>query len=181
MFKLKTKIKNKKKAQHIVEFALVVPIFIIIFSFILPYGASTYRHFQTTYLFMNAVSDVIENQPTDDTAASYIFADEIKRKMSDDMVSYIVEGEQNAYISGIINEEYQMLFNLKGTSYFNTLITINKAYVKPTILNLKGKTIKNDFNAYYETGATDSSPSDTTPDNNSFNQLFGGGYNIWKN
>lgn len=177
MFKLKTKIMNKKKAQHIVEFALVVPIFIIMFSFILPQAANIYNQFQIPHLFMGAVSAAIENQPTDETSIEYNFANEIERRMNGRVTAYVVEAEQNAYIGGAATQEYPMLFGIRGKSYFNALVTINKAYVEPTVLNISGSTLKNNFAAYHAPNPAQAQSSATPQNSNLQTQSFMGGFN----
>ena len=66
--KLKTFLNRKSKAQHIVEFAIMAPFFIIALAFIIPIITVNFQNFQFVYKFNNAINLVlptltIDNNP----------------------------------------------------------------------------------------------------------------------
>jgi len=147
MHKNNIKNKNKKLAQHLVEFALVVPFFVMIFSMIFPYCASAYKNFRYTYILPKQLSVAIDGQPTD--GSPYNFTEIMENNMQNRMSPYIIETEQTAYVGGSVVSEYKMLFGIRGNSYYSVIVPINKVFVEKTNLNITNTRLVNDFTAYY--------------------------------
>lgn len=148
MFKIKFQ-KKIKKAQHIVEFAILLPFFIIIFSFIFPLMAETYAHFNFSYFLINLVSNTIEGQlplESKNDAAMYDFRDEMIHGLTANPPNlFIIYAKQTAFITGYSNMPITTLFGVIGKNYFFFSVPVNNAYLKPTVLNVTTEQLNDTF------------------------------------
>ncbi len=149
---------KKKKAQHIVEFALIIPIFIMAFSIIFPIMTETYVHFRFSYYLINLVKQGIQQQPvftTKEEAEGYVFVDELNTmaQNTDMPPLYItsIETPQTDFIIGSINMPIKTLFGVVGKNYFYFTVPIGASYTAPTVLNITEGNLNQIMQDYYGT------------------------------
>ena len=157
MFKINFK-KNKKKAQHVVEFAIIMPLFLFAFSFIFPVMAETYRNFKFSYDFINRVTRVIENQPVFNTKGDfydYSIEHEILNSNIEDIRNaniFIINTGQTSFISGATTHPIKALFGVVGKGYFHFMVPVNEAFLEPSVLNITTGNLDSNFvlGRYYQ-------------------------------
>lgn len=175
MFRNKPLNKHFKKAQQIVELALVLPFFIICFSFVFQLMVETYAKYKFSYIFTNSVARAIEIQPvfTSKTdATGYNFRRDVENSTRAaalnvphqgleidtfifdtplvDSADNKFKGGLNNYIAGVfITDVERLFFRSTGLEYFYFIIPINRIYFKPLILNITDENLNEYFNDWY--------------------------------
>ncbi len=156
---------NKKQAQHVVELALIMPVFIILFGFTFQLMVETFVKYKFSYIFTGAVKNSVVNQPVFENKEqkdSYDFA-----KETEDIVINSMGGANSSYIN--INTKESIItpntdffigtfkynntkpfFGKNDGSYFYFIIPINRAYVEAPFLNKNKGEIENYFKDYFD-------------------------------
>lgn len=175
MFRNKPLNKHFKKAQQIVELALMLPFFIICFSFVFQLMVETYAKFKFSYVFTNSVARAVEIQPVFTNradAASFNFRRDVENSIRAaaigiphqgleidsfifasplvDSVNNRFKGGVNNYIAGIfITDVERIFFRSTGLEYFYFIIPINRIYFEPLILNISNENLSDFFDDWY--------------------------------
>lgn len=113
MLKINFKINKKKQAQHILELALIMPLFIMIFSFTFQLMAETYSKYKFSYIFTDAISRAIDNTTVFSSISefkNYNFIDTSLKDFTKDFSvaakgDYILLDKVKATLSALISED----------------------------------------------------------------------------
>lgn len=165
--KIKNFIKqNKKQAQHIVELALVMPLFIIIFSLIFQLLIGTYVKYKFSYILTNSIKAAIQNQPIFNTlnnALAYNIINVVQENMErtlgianngqDNPMAITIRTIETMNITFLLGAfQYSanaLFFGQIGKEYFQFFVPVNTAYIKPLVLNETTGNIEDYFTNYY--------------------------------
>ena len=164
--KRKFSINKKSKAQHVVELAMMMPFFIILFSYTFQLMVETYSKYRFSYIFTNSVRNVINNpeiyqdianisdyniQNTIQNELDYQITKSNSRVPFTDVLVYVAESNETAFVRGA----YRLLaesifFGQTGREYFYFTIPINKTYIEPIVLNKTTFDVESYFNFYFK-------------------------------
>lgn len=172
---------KKSKGQHIVELALMMPFFIIAFSYAFQIMVETYAKYKFSYIFTNAIRVAIDNQPVfkrKNDAASYNIREEIENSVKrvfetgnssfTDVQVGTISTPKTFYIMGAFQYRTRMLFlGEGGKEYFYFTVPINSAFVKPLVLDYSKSDIDDYFDKYYS--LTGRKYTEDTPNEAMFN------------
>ena len=163
--KIKFLINKKSKAQHVVELAMMMPLFIILFSYTFQLMVETYSKYRFSYIFTNSVRNVINNPVIYDNltnAADYniekLVQTELDRELSKSgkipFTNVLVEAI-NSNETTFFRGAYQLVadrifFGQTGKEYFYFTIPINKTYTPPIVLNKTTFDVESYFNFYFK-------------------------------
>ena len=159
-------INKKSKAQHVVELAMMMPLFIILFSYTFQLMVETYSKYRFSYIFTNSVRNVINNPVLYNDVANISdynvqnliqteLENEITRSGSripfTDVLVYVAESDETDFIRGA----YQLVtdkifFGQTGKEYFYFTIPVNKTYTTPIVLNKTTHDVESYFNFYFK-------------------------------
>lgn len=159
-------INKKSKAQHVVELAMMMPLFIILFSYTFQLMVETYSKYRFSYIFTNSVRNVINNPVLYNNVANISdyniqsliqteLENEITRSGSripfTDVLVYVAESDETDFIRGA----YQLVtdkifFGQTGKEYFYFTIPVNKTYTTPIVLNKTTHDVESYFNFYFK-------------------------------
>lgn len=179
--------KRKKAAQHVVELALMMPLFIILFSFTFQIMVETFSKYRFSYIFTNAVRTAIQMQPVYDKIPSqaYDFINEIdssvkralvgERTPFSDVQTGTINTNTNTYLIGAFQfVAKRLFFGESGKEYFYFIVPVSTAFCEPLVLNKTTHEVESYFEwyftlyakKYYESANTDTStnPDETNPD-----------------
>lgn len=159
MFKIKTGFKQKrKKAQHIVEFAILMPIFIAFFCFMFPFLTINFRNFKFSYFASNLVTKAIENPDP----LFYInknewnperFSEQIEEALSnigeETNIFLITKTPQVDFVSLWYMAPIRSIFGMVGKNYFYYMVPINNSYTEAPVFNIGANKLKDCFDRYY--------------------------------
>lgn len=169
--KRKFSINKKSQAQHVVELAMMMPLFIILFSYTFQLMVETYSKYRFSYIFTNSVRNVI-NHPVIYKDIANISDYRIENNVYDELKSELVKNGVNKNTSeipftdifvDIVNSDetvffkgaYQLLsdkifFGQTGKEYFYFTIPVNKIYTEPIVLNKTTHDVESYFNFYFK-------------------------------
>jgi len=172
---------KKSKAQHVVELALIMPFFIICFSFMFQLMVETFSKYKFSYVFTDSVRNVINNPEIFDSvanAADYDIASLVQTKLLDeiteqgsripfdDVTVEKINSDETTFLRGgyqLVSE--RLFFGETGKEYFYFTIPVNFSYVSPLILNKTTHDVESFFNfyfKYYSTKYTEADDTETT-------------------
>lgn len=163
MPKTKWILKHKKQAQHVVELALMMPLFIILFSYTFQIMVETYSKYKFSYIFTNAVRTCVKDQPVYNSlseANAYDFREETKSAIdravlkskipySDIQIGTINTDKMTYMIGGFQFVTKRLFFGSGGTEYFYFIIPVNKAFTEPDVLNKTSHDVDSYFEWYF--------------------------------
>ena len=150
---------KRKKAQHIVELSIIMPLFIMVFSFVFPILVNTYSNFHFVYKFANCVSAEIGSVNYFNSIQdynNYNFMDNVKERLENvqggDIFVSLIESKPSAYVIGNFRPErdFIYLFGIVGKNYFSYIVPINLSYIYPPVLNLPFASVQTAFEAYHD-------------------------------
>lgn len=191
MFQIKNikKIGKKSKAQHVVELALMLPIFIICFSFTFQLMVETFSKYKFSYIFTNSVRNTINNpviyeSVPDEYSITEIVQSELASELTldtnripfTDVYIETVESDETTFFRGAYQLATEKLFfGETGKEYFYFTIPVNYTYTSPIVLNKTTNNVESYFNfyfkyystKYYETDETESEDSGDDSDSDS--------------
>lgn len=157
--------KGKKKAQHIVEFALMMPFFIILFSWIFQMMAETYSKYKFSYVFSSAITNAVNFQPVYEdmeNSKNYSLAKSTKNILTQglmrtnkspytDIDISTIETKRVTFLLGVFNFVNTMIFiGNTGNAYFYYALPVGSAFIKPMVLNVSNENLENYFENYYK-------------------------------
>jgi len=168
MQRIKRLNKHFKPAQQIVELALVLPFFIITFSFVFQLMVETYSKYRFSYIFTNAVARAIELQQKQLIEHPYTTLDDtlgfdFKHNVWDitrvamqrvpnsgiQIADLQLDGINN-YLSGIyINDVERIIFKDSGLEYFYFIVPVSRIYFQPMVLNIDNMLLEEFFTDWY--------------------------------
>ncbi len=155
---------KKSKGQHILELALMMPFFIIIFGYAFQIMVETYAKYKFSYIFTNAVRVIIQKQPiykNISEAAGYSVREKteeiVKAAFESGADSPFVNVEvgtistdKTVYLIGAFQYITKMLFfGDSGKEYFYFIVPVNKTFTTPLVLNNSQSDINSYFSKYY--------------------------------
>ncbi|MCD8023981.1 MAG: hypothetical protein LUE64_00410 [Candidatus Gastranaerophilales bacterium] len=153
---------RKKKAQHVVEFSLIIPFFIIIFTFVFQALVETYAKYKFSYVFSNAVRVSVNYQPvysSKERADDYDFRTITENILSnafttgsDNTYESVdvarITSEKTTYLIGTFKYVTKLIFGTGGTYFYFTL-PVSNAFVEPVILDNSSDEVDTYFDNYY--------------------------------
>lgn len=165
--KRKFSINKKSKAQHVVELAMMMPLFIILFSYTFQLMVETYSKYKFSYIFTNSVRNVI-NSPVIYQNIANVADYNITNIIQDKLRNEITQNGTNkipftdVYVEAVNSDEtiffrgaYQLkadslFFGQTGTEYFYFTIPVNRTYTAPIVLNKTTHDVESYFNFYFK-------------------------------
>lgn len=166
LLKRKFLFNKKSKAQHVVELAMMMPLFIILFSYTFQLMVETYSKYKFSYIFTNSVRNVI-NSPEIYKDIANVADYDINKAVQEELENEITKtGSKIPFTSvlvEIINSDettffkgaYQLVadrifFGQTGREYFYFTIPVNKTYTLPIVLNKTTHDVESYFNFYFK-------------------------------
>lgn len=166
LLKRKFSYNKKSKAQHVVELAMMMPLFIILFSYTFQLMVETYSKYKFSYIFTNSVRNVI-NSPEVYKDIANVANYDINKIVQEELENEITKtGSKIPFTSvlvEIINSDettffkgaYQLVadrifFGQTGREYFYFTIPVNKTYTLPIVLNKTTFDVESYFNFYFK-------------------------------
>ena len=163
-------IKHKKKAQHVVELALLMPLFIILFCFAFQIMVETFSQCRFAYVFANSVKSTINSEPVFenmDEFNEYMEENRLIEDIQQTVTASIGAGSGSVFETtnvSLLNTEIVSFFvgafqyrsktiflnNSLANTYFFFNVPINTAYVEPMVLNLANVNLEYAMNDYYQ-------------------------------
>lgn len=168
MFQIKNikKTDKKSKAQHVVELALMLPIFIICFSFTFQLMVETFSKYKFSYIFTNSVRNTINNPEIFNDIAdieNFSITDIVQNELEDELMldtnripftNVTVEtviSDETVFFQGVYQlETVRLFFSEAGNEYFYFTIPVNAAYTSPIVLNRTEDDIETYFDSYFQ-------------------------------
>ncbi len=157
--------RHKRKAQHIVEFTLMMPIFIIIFSWIIQVLAETYSKYKFSYIFSSSIVNAVSNQKIydnmdDSERENYSLADNaeniVKNKLRVKNTNFLdvsvksIPTERVVFLISSFTSKYTLLFAGRSGAYFYFTIPVGTAFAAPPVLDETETSTGEFFNSYYD-------------------------------
>lgn len=167
LLKRKFSYNKKSKAQHVVELAMMMPLFIILFSYTFQLMVETYSKYKFSYIFTNSVRNVINSQVIYQNIANVadynitnIIQDKLRNEITQNGTNKIpftdvyveaVNSDETIFFRGAYQLKADSLFfGQTGTEYFYFTIPVNRTYTAPIVLNKTTHDVESYFNFYFK-------------------------------